>query len=107
VFQHDPSAKEFLEARTVIRDSVYWKQQEDSFDWFKKNVNRVTDESVTYFQLQNESRVVGGRQAVRIQSVLSAIDKRTRLLRERLRRKSPALDAALVMVYGLKPILGR
>jgi hypothetical protein len=104
-FEHDPSMKPFLDAKKYIAESGYWGIQTEQSDRFSALIGSVTDGGETYMDLVIAlQRATSPRQRERISRVKNLIDKRTRPLRERLRRSDPDLDEALNAVYGTTPI---
>lgn len=108
-FEHAPEVQWWVDARKKITDSGYWKTQGTAVDKSQALISAIAPGAATYNQLAfmaNDPNADASTKR-RIAAVIKRIDDSTTRDRTAMRRKDPALDKALVDVYGLKPIAGR
>lgn len=104
-FQHDPAVQTFYDAKQLITDSGYWDVQTRAMAGVRgrmpPGVNTLYDLIAAQEIAANSGRT---QQAAGLKSVINQINNATETQRNSLRRRNPALDRALVMVYGGKAL---
>lgn len=104
-YRPDPSVQWYFDAKKTIADAGYWDVQKQALAKFQ---GRLPKDVKTLYDLmesiQEETNKGNRREAARLQALLNAVNNYARDKRIRLRRQNPALDAALVKLYAVKPM---
>ena len=101
-YRPDPTVQWYFDDKKTIADGGYWDAQKDAIEKFRSKLPRGVD---TIYGLMSAIQAAPDEgTAYRLTSLLNVINNYTRVQRQILRGKNPALDAALVRIYAVTPI---